>query len=127
MVTIIKAPYTEYVKEKTLEYRYRDDPDAGFTFPWKDGKVQLNTLNEKNYEWCQEHPEEVECLGVIEIERKYRAPALARCECGKEFYLNGHYYGCTQCPGCLKWYAVGGYEVLSPDQWRLEQEESQEE
>lgn len=47
MVTIIKEAHTEYSEEMNLEYRYRNDPDVGFAFPWKDGKVQLNPLSEK--------------------------------------------------------------------------------
>ena len=123
MVTIIKEAHTEYSEEMNLEYRYRDDPEAGFSFPWKGGKVQLNPLSEKNYEWCQNHPEEVECLGVVERKSSCRVPALAKCECGMEFHLNGHYYGCTQCPGCYRWYAMNGYEVTSPDQREEELEE----
>ena len=111
MVTIIKEAHTEYSEELNLEYRYRDDTEAGFSFPWKD------------YKWCQDHPEEVECLGVVERKSSCRVPALARCECGEEFHLNGHYYGCTQCPGCLRWYAMNGYEVTSPDQWEEDFEE----
>ena len=65
MVTIIKEAHTEYSEELNLEYRYRDDTEAGFSFPWKDGKVQLNPLSEKNYKWCQDHPEEVECLALL--------------------------------------------------------------
>lgn len=123
MVRIIKEAHTEVYKEMNLEYRYREHPDAGFAFPWKDGKVELNPHSERNYKWCQEHPEEVECLGVVERTSSCRVPALAVCECGVEFHLDGHYYGCTQCPRCGRWYAMGGYEVKSPDQWEEEFEE----
>lgn len=123
MVEIIRDAYTDHITEKNLEYRYRDDHESGFAFPWKDGKVQLNSLSEKNYKWCQEHPEEVECLGIIEQESSYRVPALARCECGNEFHLSGNYYGCTPCSKCGRWYAMGGYEVNPPDQWNEEWEE----
>ena len=117
MVEIIRNAYIDYKTEKNLEYRYRDDCESGFAFPWKDGKVQLNCFSEKNYKWCQEHPEEVECLGIVERGSWSKVPALARCECGNEFHLSGHYYGCTQCSKCGRWYAMGGYEVNPPDQW----------
>lgn len=125
MITIIKEAHTEVQEETYLEYQYREYPDAGFAFPWKDGKVQLNPCSEKNYKWCQEHPEEVKCLGVIERKTSDRVPALARCECGEEFYLTGTYYGCCQCPGCGRWYAEGGYEVKPPEEWEEDLEEDE--
>ena len=85
----------------------------------------MNPCSEKNYKWCQEHPEEVECLGVIERKTSDRVPALARCECGEEFYLTGTYYGCCQCPGCGRWYAEGGYEVKPPEEWEEDLEEDE--
>lgn len=122
---IIKEAYTEICEERNLEYRYREDPEAGFAFPWKDGKVETNPLSEKNYKWCQEHPEEVECLGVVERKSSYRVPALVKCDCGEEFHLNGNYYGCTQCPSCGKWYAESGYEVNPPEEWEEDLEEDE--
>lgn len=47
MVTIIKEAYTEVLEETYLEYIYREYPDAGFSFPWKNGEVQLNPCSEK--------------------------------------------------------------------------------
>ena len=120
---IIRPAHTEYHEEQNLEYRYREYPDCGFAFPWKDGKVQLNPLSEKNYKWCKEHPEEVEFMGIVERKSSCRVPALARCECGEEFYLTGSYFGCSQCPGCGRWYAEGGYEVNPPEEWEEDLEE----
>lgn len=125
MVTIIKEAHTEHSEEMSLEYRYRDDPDDGFAFPWENGEVQLNPYSEKNYKWCQDHPEEVECLGVVKRKSSCRVPALARCECGEEFYLTGNYYGCCQCPGCGRWYAESGYEVKPPEEWEEDLEEDE--
>ena len=125
MITIIKEAHTEVLEETYLEYIYREHPDAGFAFPCKDGKVQLNPCSEKNYKWCQEHPEEVECLGVIKRNTTCIVPALAKCECGEAFYLDGSYYGCTQCPGCGRWYALGGYRVNSPEEREEDLEEDE--
>ena len=44
MVTIIKEAHTEVLEETYLEYIYREYPDAGFSFPWKNGEVQLNSF-----------------------------------------------------------------------------------
>ena len=114
---IIRPAHTEYHEELNLEYRFRNDPEAGFAFPWKDGKVVLNNLSEKNFMWCLKHPEEVESLGVVTRKSSCSVPALARCECGEEFFLEDRYYGCCQCPGCGRWYAIAGYEVNPPDEW----------
>ena len=125
MVTIIKESHTEVLEERHLEYRYREYPDAGFAFPWKNGEVQLDPYSEKNYKWCQDHPEEVECLGVVARKSSCWVSALARCECGEEFYLTGRYYGCCQCPGCGRWYAEGGYEVKPPEEWEEDLEDDE--
>lgn len=122
---IIRPAHTEYHEELNLEYRFRNDPEAGFAFPWKDGKVVLNNLSEKNFMWCLEHPEEVESLGVVTRKSSCSVPALARYECGEEFFLEDRYYGCCQCPGCGRWYAVAGYEVNPPDEWEEDLEEDE--
>lgn len=122
---IIRPAHTEYHEELNLEYRFRNDPEAGFAFPWKDGKVVLNNLSEKNFMWCLEHPEEVESLGVVTRKSSCSVPALARCECGEEFFLEDRYYGCCQCPGCGRWYAIAGYEVNPPDEWEEDLEEDE--
>lgn len=117
MVKIIKEAHREYIVESNLEYRYRDDPDSGFAFPWRNGAVQLNPQSEENYKWCQEHPDEIECLGVVKITTSHWVPSLAKCECGEKFYLDGSYYGSNQCPQCGRWYNIWGQEIRSPDQW----------
>lgn len=38
---IVRPAHTEYHEELNLEYRFRNDPEAGFAFPWKDGKEFL--------------------------------------------------------------------------------------
>jgi len=75
--------------------------------------------------WCIEHPEEVESLGVVTRKSSCSVPALARCECGEEFFLEDRYYGCCQCPGCGRWYAIAGYEVNPPDEWEEDLEEDE--
>lgn len=118
MADIIRPAHREHISKKRLEYRYRDDPEVGFSFDWEDEKpVFKNPAAKKNYEWCRQHPEEVECLGVITEEWSCWIPALARCECGKEINLEDRYYGCSQCPHCGRWHAIGGYEVNPPEKW----------
>lgn len=118
MVEIIKAAHKEFMSEQSLEYRYRDNPEAGYTFEWDGEKVVFAIPEaEKNYIWCKEHPEEVECLGVVTNTWSCRVPTLARCECGEEIYLKDEYYGSCQCPNCGRWYSMFGDELNSPENW----------
>ena len=118
MAEIIRPAHTGHVIKKQLEYRYRADSGAGFAFDWEDGKPVFKCPAAKfNYEWCKQHPEEVECLGVTTQRWTYEVPALAKCECGNEIRLEDRYYGCSQCPHCGRWHALGGYEVKPPEEW----------
>lgn len=124
MAEIIRPAHMEYASEQSLEYRYKKDPGAGFSFDWKNGKPVFEfSAAEANYKWCEEHPEEVECLGVVTRRWSYEVPTLVRCECGKEIYVIDQYYGCSQCPHCGRWHAMGGYEVNPPEQWTEDLEE----
>ena len=121
---IIKQAHTECYEEQNLEYEYINHPGAGFSFPVENGKpVMRCALAEENYKWCQEHPDKVRCKGIVTRRSSCRVEALIQCECGEEFYLGGWYYGCTQCPGCGRWYSEGGYEVEPPEKWEEELEE----
>ena len=118
MAEIIRPAHTEHISKERLKYRYRTDPEAGFAFDWEDGAVTFKHSAAKvNYEWCKQHPEEVKCLGVVIEEWFCKTPAIARCECGKEINLEDRYYGCSQCPHCGRWHAIGGYEVNPPEEW----------
>lgn len=80
----------------------------GFVFTWNGDSV-VCSFNVKGIEW-EEFP-----LSVT----------VARCECGEEFFLEDRYYGCCQCPGCGRWYAIAGYEVNPPDEWEEDLEEDE--
>lgn len=118
MAEIIRPAYTGRMSKQQLEYRYRTEPEAGFAFDYEHGKpIFKHPAAKMNYEWCQQHPEDVECLGVTTQKWSYEVPALARCECGEETTLEDRYYGCSQCPHCGRWHAMGGYEVNPPEEW----------
>ena len=52
---------------------------------------------------------------------EYRhSPALVKCECGEEFYLEDQYLGSCECPNCGSWYNLFGQSVLAPDQYDAE-------
>lgn len=118
MAKILRAAHTEHASKQSLEYRYISDRKAGFSFDWEKGKPVFKFPEaEANYRWCEEHPEEVECLGVTTCKWSFEEPALARCECEKNIFLQNEYYGCSQCPYCGRWHALGGYEVNPPEEW----------
>lgn len=101
MAEIIRPAHTEHASKQSLEYRYRNDPGAGFSFDLEKGKPVFKFPEaEANYRWCEEHPEEVECLGVTTRKWSFEEPALARCECGKKIFLQDEYFACCQCPHC---------------------------
>ncbi len=49
----------------------------------------------------------------------------AHTEYHEELNLEYRYYGCCQCPGCGRWYAIAGYEVNPPDEWEEDLEEDE--
>jgi len=124
MAEILRAAHTENVSKQSLEYRYRNDSEAGFSFDWENGKPVFKFPEaEADYKWCKEHPEEVEFLGITTIRWTYTVDAVAKCECGKEIKLSDDYYGCSQCLHCGRRHAMGGYEVNPPEEWIEDLEE----
>lgn len=118
MAEVIRKAHREFASEQKLEYRYRSDPGAGYSFDWDGEKAVFDIPEaEKNYRWCLERPEEVECLGVITNKWSWIEPALAKCECGEEIYLQDEYYGSCQCPHCGRWHSLWGDELNPPEDW----------
>jgi len=118
MIEIIKEAHTEHVLVETREFRYKNCPTAGCSFDWKDGKPVFKSPEaEINYQWCLEHPEEVNDLGFIKRSIPYKVDTLARCECGREIWLNGNYYGSSQCPYCGRWHNLFGQTLNPPEMW----------
>jgi hypothetical protein len=106
-------------RDYSLEFRRKDDPNAGFTFPCdKDGNPMLDECNTKSYLYAtQEHPER---YGKPFIEKRswaYWEPAVGRCRCGEHVTLQNEYMGACQCPKCGQWYNLFGQELLPPEQW----------
>lgn len=126
MAKIIVPSHIEHEERRVLEFRYIDDPEAGFSFPIEHGEVVFKSEEGKrNYEWCLNHPEKVINLGERVERWSGMVAALAECECGKIIRLEDRYYGCSQCSYCGRWHALGGYEVKPPEEWEEDLEEDE--
>jgi len=66
-----------------------------------------------------DHPMIGQLEELVPREGRY-CPALVRCTCGREFYLQNEYYGTCECPGCGRWWNLSGQAVLAPDEYDID-------
>jgi len=107
------------------QFQYRDDRyfkggrfSSGYSFPVdKSGNLlATNDVMRGNYKKVFGDPNYID-LGVQELRRTYRAPAVGRCPCGTDVVLDGSYMGVSQCDCCGKWYDMNGNLMKSPEYW----------
>jgi hypothetical protein len=116
---ILKERTPEVIREYTLEFRWKDDPDAGFSFPAKTNELpdfeKMTPEAKANYERCLT---DERILGPeFEVrEWTYINPAVGKCSCGAEVILDSDYAGAVRCE-CGKWYNVYGQELRDPEYW----------
>ena len=110
---------SERERKTHIEYarmfqRIGDYPGNGYSFPCESDGTLLNTNESarENYEYCLAHPEKYEDMGVEEWNLNYTEPALAKCSCGRELYLEGD----QEC-GCGQWYNAFGQALKDPKYW----------
>lgn len=119
MLKIIKPRTPVKFRDYTIEYRYKDDPNAGFTFPANsDGSPDFASMGLEmlaNYEACLSDKRLTEAE-FTKHEWTYVEPALGLCSCGREVVLEGDYAGAVKCE-CGKWYNLFGQELLDPKYW----------
>lgn len=112
------------------ELVFDDGRNNGFGFPCnRDGKLleseEQNPAAHENYRNCLKHPGRFARFNkVVRYERSVRDNARGTCICGSEVELYGQYLGACQCPGCGRWYNLFGQELLPPDKWQEDSEES---
>ncbi len=125
MLKIIRERRPIKFKEYTIEYRYKDDPEAGSSFPaTSQGDPDFSAMGPEmraNYEACltDERLTEAE---FTKHEWTYMNPAIGLCSCGKEVVLEGGYEGATQCE-CGKWYNLFGQSLIDPKYWYRDEDE----
>jgi hypothetical protein len=124
MIKIIKERTPETIREYYIEYRYKDDPEAGFCFPatWQ-GFPDFDRMGSEmldNYNACltDERLTEPE---FTKHEWTYMNPAIGICSCGRDVVLECDHAGAIQCE-CGKWYNLFGQELRDPKYWEEDDE-----
>ena len=116
---IIKEREPELIREYTIEFRYLDDPDAGFSFPaTPSGEPDFKKMlpeAKANYERCLTD-DRLENRGFEVREWTYVNPAVGLCSCGREVILDSQFEGATCCE-CGRWYNVYGQSLIDPKYW----------
>ena len=119
MLKIIKERTPETIREYYIEFKYKDDPEAGFCFPATvHGDPDFSRMGpeaQANYKACLTD----ERLTEAEFETRewpYINPAVGKCSCGKEVVLECDYQGAVRCD-CGRWYNLFGQELRDPKYW----------
>ena len=119
MLTIVKSRRPVKFTEYTIEFRYKDDPEAGFTFPaTRHGEPDIESMPSEmlaNYEACltDERLTEGE---FNKHEWNFTHPAIGVCVCGKDVVLDCDYAGAVRCE-CGRWYNLFGQSLKDPKYW----------
>jgi len=110
MAQIISHSHHTEQTEYSLEYTYKNNHHAGFSFPCdKDGNpVGLRPEGKANYEKCFSGEYEVDFMGIETRERDIFHPTVVKCECGETHHL---YYE-VDCD-CGRCYNVFGQELAT--------------
>ncbi len=119
MLKIIRERRPIKFRDYTIEYRYKDDPNAGFSFPATcHGDPDFSAMGSEmlaNYEACLTDKRLTEGE-FTKHEWTYMEPALGLCSCGKEVVLDCDHHGAVQCE-CGKWYNLFGQSLIDPKYW----------
>ena len=119
MIKIIKERTPEVIKEYYIEYRYKDDPEAGFYFPaTPKGFPDFDRMGPEmldNYNACLTDSRLTEPEFEV-IEHTYINPAVGQCVCGAEVVLDADYCGAVRCD-CGRWYNLFGQSLVDPKYW----------
>lgn len=119
MLKLIKQRTPVKFREYTIEFRYKDDPNAGFSFPATcHGDPDFPAMGSEmraNYEACLSDKSLTEGE-FTKHEWTYIEPALGLCSCGKEVVLDCGHDLAVQCE-CGKWYNLFGQELWDPKYW----------
>lgn len=118
MIKIIQERKLHESIEYALDYRWNDDKNAGFSFPCdKYGNILPfeHESAKENYEKCISGEFAVTLFGVLTFHHKYVEPAIGKCKCGSEVYLEDYFENACRC-GRL--YGLDGGELRQ--NWRKE-------
>jgi hypothetical protein len=119
MLKIVRERTPAIITEYYLEFKYKDDPNAGFCFPaTHTGDPDFDRMGDEaiaNYQACLTDKR----LTEEEFTRHkwtYMNPAIGICSCGRDVVLECDHAGAVRCE-CGKWYNLFGQELLDPKYW----------
>ena len=119
MIKIIKEREPVTIKEYFIEFKYKDDPDAGFCFPAFSNRdpdlVHMTSEALANYESCFKD-DRLEGPEFTKNEFTYMEPAVGKCICGSLVTLDSDYQGAVRCE-CGRWYNLFGQSLKDPEYW----------
>lgn len=124
MIKIIKPRTPETIIDRYIEFKYKDDPNAGFVFPaLANGEPDFEHMPKEailNYNSCL-NDDRLEEPEFRVDKREYMNPAVGQCVCGREVILDGGYEGAVQCD-CGRWYNLFGQSLRDPKYWEEDDE-----
>lgn len=119
MLKIVRERTPEIITEYYLEFKHKDDPEAGFCFPATHlGDPDFDRMSDEaiaNYQACLTDKR----LTEEEFTRHkwtYMNPAIGICSCGRDVVLECDHAGAVRCE-CGKWYNLFGQELKDPEYW----------
>lgn len=123
MIKIIEQGKRVSVVEFHLWWFWKDDPNAGFSFPCDaDGKIFKKELAPAGLDSLRECIEDrgAKMTGPVvrSSSRSYWQAATAKCDCGLTIHLHGN----TRCD-CGRWFNACGQELNPPRMWGEETNE----
>jgi hypothetical protein len=97
------------------EFIWRDNPDAGFSFPCdQEGNlINPNEVSLDKYQKCIKGEYDVIDKGIVKYTRRYRQPAVLLCSCGLEVELRRFTNTCD----CGADYNFAGSLLAPREQW----------
>jgi hypothetical protein len=125
MIKIIKERTPEVIIDYYIEFRYKDDPNAGFCFPaLKNGEPDFKKMPEEailNYNSCL-NDDRLDSPEFTRNKRTYMSPAVGKCSCGREVILDCGHGSAVQCE-CGRWYNLFGQSLIDPKYWYEDEDE----
>ena len=125
MIKIIKEREPVTIKEYFIEFKYKDDPNAGFCFPVTvHGEPDFNSMTSEaqaNYKACLTDNRLTEAEFTTST-HTYTEPAVGKCICGSLVTLDADYMGAVRCE-CGRWYNVYGQRLKDPEYWERDDDD----
>ena len=125
MLKIVKERTPETIREYYIEFKYKDDPEAGFCFPATcHGDPDFSHMTSEalaNYEACLTDKRLAEGE-FTKHEWTYTNPAIGICSCGRDVVLDCGHSDAIQCE-CGRWYNCFGQSLIDPKYWYRDEDD----